>query len=111
MASDSDAKNKQINSTENAQKVKWDTSQLKSAYANVCNVTGTREEIVLNFGVNQAWERSKGELEILLTNRIILSPFAAKRLLAMLTNLVLGYEQRFGELSLDVPANETLTKQ
>ena len=99
------------NQIDNPQQLKWDTSDLKSSYANVCNVTGTREEIVLNFGVNQAWERGKGEMEIQLTNRIILSPFAAKRLLAMLAKLVGGYEQRFGELSLDVPPDENITKQ
>jgi len=36
-------------------KVRWDDSSMRSAYANVCNVAGTREEIVLLFGMNQAW--------------------------------------------------------
>ncbi len=39
---------------QNAQmKVRWDDSNMKSTYANVCNVAGTREEIVLLFGMNQ----------------------------------------------------------
>jgi hypothetical protein len=86
-------------------KVRWNTDNLNSAYANVCNVTSTREEVVLNFGVNKAWERGVGELEIELSNRIILSPFAAKRLNMMLDKLMKEYEARHGELRLDVAQN------
>jgi hypothetical protein len=28
-------------------KVRWDNTAMRSSYANVCNVAGTREEIVL----------------------------------------------------------------
>jgi len=87
-------------------KVRWNTDKLNSAYANVCNVTSTREEVVLNFGVNKAWERGAGELEIELSNRIILSPFAAKRLNLMLDKLMKEYEARHGELRLDVAQNQ-----
>lgn len=86
-------------------RVRWNTSQLSSAYANVCNVTSTREEVVLNFGVNKAWERGVGELEIELSNRIILSPFAAKRLNLMLDKLIKEYEARHGDLKLEVGGN------
>ncbi len=86
---------------EPATRVKWDTSQLKSSYANVCNVTSTREEVVLNFGLNQDWERGTGELQVALTNRIIMSPFAARRLSAMLNQLLEQYEGRYGKLSSD----------
>ena len=78
--------------------VKWDTSSLQSSYANVCSVTSTREEVVLNFGLNQAWERTQTPMEIQLNNRIILSPFAAKRLADGLNNLLKEYEARYGEL-------------
>ena len=37
-------------------KVRWKSDQLKSSYANFCNATSTREEVVLNFGVNHNWE-------------------------------------------------------
>src|ERR1700757_2945433 len=79
---------------------KVDTSSLKSSYCNVCSVVSTREEVVLNFGVNQNWELSQGqnELEIQLQHRIILSPFAAKRLQEVLGKLVKDYETRYGEM-------------
>jgi hypothetical protein len=78
--------------------VRWDTTQLKSSYCNVANATSTREEVVLNFGVNQNWDRLRTELEVQLLHRIILSPFAAKRLQQLLTKLISEYESRHGEL-------------
>jgi hypothetical protein len=79
-------------------KVKWNTTKLKSSYANFANATSTREEVVLNFGVNQNWERTPGDLEIELDHRIVLSPFAAKRLNQLLSRLIGEYENRYGEL-------------
>jgi hypothetical protein len=74
------------------------TSKLTSSYANFCNATSTREEVVLNFGVNQNWERTPAEMEIELEHRLILSPFAAKRLNQLLSKLMTEYEARYGEL-------------
>ncbi len=79
--------------------VKLDTSNLKSSYCKVCNATSTREEVVLNFGVNQNWDLDQGGgLDVSLQHRIILSPFAAKRLQDILSKLIVEYESRYGEL-------------
>ena len=83
-------------------KIKWDDSNMKSAYANVCNVSSTREEVVLLFGVNQAWNRGQKEVTIQLTDRIIISPFAAKRLSLLLNGVVKEYENRFGALNIEL---------
>ena len=85
-------------------KIKWDDSNMKSAYANVCNVTSTREEVVMLFGMNQAWNRGQKEVTIQLTDRIVISPYAAKRLSMLLDGVVKEYEKRFGALNVDVPA-------
>jgi hypothetical protein len=84
--------------TPDASRVSWNTAQLKSSYCNVANATSTREEVVLNFGVNQNWDRMQKEFEIELQHRIILSPFAAKRLSDLLSKLIKEYETRYGEL-------------
>ena len=70
-----------------SQTVRFDDSNLKSSYANVCNVSRTREDVVLVFG----------------TNQIILSPFAAKRLGNLLANIIREYEARVGALNIDSP--------
>lgn len=79
-------------------KIKWDDSRMKSTYANVCNVSSTREEVTLLFGLNQAWNAQQKELVIGLSDRIILNPFAAKRMATLLNNVVTQYEARFGEI-------------
>jgi len=85
-------------------KINWDDSNMKSSYANVCNVTSTREEVVMLFGINQAWNRGQKEITIQLTDRIIISPYAAKRLAVLMDGVVTEYEKRFGKLNVDEPA-------
>ena len=84
-------------------RIKWDDSGMKSSYANVCNVTSTREEVVMLFGINQAWNRGQKEVTIQLTDCIIISPYAAKRLTLLLDGVVKEYEKRLGALNVDGP--------
>jgi len=84
-------------------RIKWDDANMKSSYANVCNVTSTREEVVMLFGVNQAWNRGQKEVTIQLTDRIIVSPYAAKRLMMLLDGVVKEYEKRFSALNVEGP--------
>ncbi len=90
-------------------KIVWDDSNMRSVYANVCNVAGTREEIVLLFGMNQVWHSGQQEMKIQLTDRVVLSPFAAKRLLLLLNNIVRDYEKRFGNLDVEARRQEEST--
>ncbi|MDO6563431.1 DUF3467 domain-containing protein [Amphritea sp. 1_MG-2023] len=78
--------------------IRWDDSKMRSTYANVCNVSSTREEVTLLFGTNQAWRAGQKEVGIELTDRMIVSPFAAKRLSLLLNGVVEEYEKRFGKL-------------
>ncbi len=82
-------------------KVKWDDSNMRNVYSNVCNVAGTREEIVLLFGMNQAWHSGQKEVTVQLADRIVLSPFVAKRLAALLNNVIRDYESKFGSLEVE----------
>lgn len=85
------------------QKVRWDDSKMTSTYANVCNVSSTREEVTLLFGTNQTWHTGQPELTVQLHNRVILNPFAAKRLSVLLNNIIREYESRFGQLQIESP--------
>ena len=95
-----------------APKVKWDTEKMRSTYANVCNANCTREEVVLLFGLNQAWSGAEDEVTVQLAERVILSPFAAKRLSMLLNSVVQQYESRFGslEIATQTPAQAPATK-
>jgi len=81
-------------------KITWDDSRMQTTYANVCNVLGTREEIMVLCGANQAWQTGQKEVTVLLTNRVVLNPYAAKRLSMMLEQGLKEYESRYGELKL-----------
>ena len=84
------------------QTLRFRTENLKSSYCNMCNATSTREEVVLNFGLNQNWDQPTAQpdvLEVDLQHRVVLSPFAAKRLSEALGTLVSDYEARYGKLS------------
>ncbi len=81
-----------------APKINWDDSQMQSTYANVCNAVGTREEMVIFFGISNPPQTEGVDLSVRLSNRVILSPHAAKRLATLLNNVVDQYEQRWGAL-------------
>ena len=81
--------------------IRWDDSRMQSSYANVCNVSSTREEVTLLFGTNQNWHTGQSELVVQLTDRIMMNPYAAKRLSLLLNNVIDEYEKRFGELKID----------
>ena len=82
-------------------KIRWDGSRMTSSYANVCNVNSTREEVTLLFGTNQAWNPAQAELTVEVNHRVILNPYAAKRLAIALSNVMREYESRFGELKIE----------
>jgi hypothetical protein len=82
-------------------KVNWDDSKMVTTFANVVNVLVTREELTLLFGMNQTWNTSQAkELTVQLSNRIVLTPYAAKRLLTLLTARMRDYEARIGPITL-----------
>ncbi|NOS81525.1 MAG: DUF3467 domain-containing protein [Nitrospira sp.] len=81
--------------------IQFDVSKLQNFYANVCNVSSTREEVVLAFGVNNGWERAQANQPVQLTSRIVLNPYAAKRLAGVLNRVLAEYESKFGSLKDD----------
>lgn len=82
-------------------RVHWDQSQMRTEFANVVNVVSTREEFSLLFGLNSTWSLAEGKgFEVKLSNRIVLTPFAAKRLLALLNERVADYEAKNGALNI-----------
>ena len=85
-------------------KVAWNDKDLTTSYANVCNVSSTREEVTLLFGTNESGMNGE-EVSVRLTERIILSPYAAKRLAQVIGNVMLEYEKRFGPLDIGKPSS------
>ncbi|MBN1604602.1 MAG: DUF3467 domain-containing protein [Chitinispirillaceae bacterium] len=91
-----------VQQNENQPKVVWDDSNMRSIYSNVTNVTGGREELIILFGMNEAWQPEQKEVKVKLTDRVVLSPFAAKRLAVLLGKTVAEYESRYGKLEIGI---------
>jgi hypothetical protein len=101
--SSKDAKSGETSQGTTTVQVQFDDSGVTNCYANVCN---SREEVVLVFGINEDWERRGGTVKVKLANRIILSPFAAKRLTQLLQNVMQQYESRFGVMDAGTPRTD-----
>ena len=70
-------------------------------YANFCRVTGSPEELIIDFGLNpQPVGMPKDPIEV--KQRIIVNFFTAKRLLAALQMSVQRHEAVFGVLETDI---------
>jgi hypothetical protein len=114
MAADEKGKNAEAaaaaGQTAGQTRIVWDDANMRSVYANVANVAGGREEIVLLFGLNQAWHAGQKEVKVQLSDRIVMSPFAAKRLSILLNNVLADYEAKYGKLDIGVqpPAGTTV---
>lgn len=81
--------------------INWDDSEINSGYANIATATATREEFFLLFGIHQNWKGmpEDGQLDVKLTNRMVLNPHAAKRLAVVLSRSIAAYEKQFGDIS------------
>jgi hypothetical protein len=78
-----------------------DTTALSAAYANFCRVTGTPEELVLDFGLNTQMTPVPNE-PVKLTHRLVMNYFTAKRLLGALHMAVQQHENAYGVLETDI---------
>ncbi len=82
--------------------IQWNDSNMTTGFANVVNIQGTREQVELFFGTHRSWNlASDSEVKVDLTNRMILTPYAAKRLNTILTKVLAEYEARHGVLKTD----------
>lgn len=84
-----------------APQVKVDDSKLVAMYANFCRVTGTPEELIIDFGLNpQPFGVPTDPIQV--SQRIVTNFYTAKRLLAALQLTIQRHEAAFGVLETDV---------
>ena len=78
-----------------------DMSGMEAIYANFFRVTGTPEELVLDFGLNTQMTPVPSE-PVKLTHRLVMNYFTAKRLLGALHMAVQQHEGVYGVLETDI---------
>ena len=81
--------------------VQVDDTKAVTCYANFCRVTGTPEELIIDFGLNTQPIGVPTE-KIVITERLVVNYFTAKRLLAALQMSVQRHESAFGVLETDI---------
>src|SRR5262245_55954441 len=87
-----------------------DTSSLSTVYANFCRVTGTPEELVLDFGLNTQMTPTASE-PIRVTHRLVMNYFTAKRLASAIYQALQQHEAVYGVLETDVAKRARLQRQ
>ena len=84
-----------------ARQIKLDDRNTVCSYANFCRVTGSPEEMIIDFGMNgQPMGGADRPIEV--KQRVVLNFFTAKRLLHALHVSVQRHEEVFGPLEVDV---------
>jgi hypothetical protein len=81
--------------------IEVNTDATHSAYSNFCRVTGTPEELIVDFGLNPQ-PIGPSTTPVNISQRIILNYFTAKRLLGALQVSIQRHEAAFGVLETDV---------
>lgn len=100
--SDSNSPEKLPSQTSNSSRseVQINDSDAMLGYANFCRVTGTPEELILDFGLNS--QPMGAPTSIAVKQRLVVSYFTAKRLLQALAVSIQRHELAFGALETDV---------
>ena len=81
--------------------VQVDDSGASCSYANFCRVTGSPEELIIDFALNpQPMGVPSGAIDI--DQRVVMNYYTAKRLLAALQMSVQRHEAVFGVLETDI---------
>ena len=99
--SDNSTENQNVTQEIGGVKIAWDDSDITSVYANIATATANREEFFLLFGTHQNWRGTPdadNTVNVKLSNRMVLSPFAAKRLALILQHSIVAYEEKFGKI-------------
>ncbi len=87
--------------SDDSQRLQIDLSQVSNTYANFVRVTGTPEEMILDFGLNP----KPGQIPddpIVINHRIVMNYYSAKRMLAALSLSIQRHEASFGPVETDI---------
>lgn len=84
--------------------VRIDESRLQTTYANAFRQQSSAQEVILDFGINMIAPANPEEpdadrqMKFQIDNRLVMNYITAKRLAAMLVQIVQAHEQKFGEI-------------
>jgi len=82
-------------------KIMLDESNVEASYSNFCRVTGTPEEVIIDFALNPNPFRRQDQ-KVKIDKRLVMNHYTAKRLFAALQQTIMRHEQNFGVIELNV---------
>jgi hypothetical protein len=82
-------------------RINLDDKGVTAAYSNFCRVTGSPEEIIIDFSLNPN-PFTREDQTIKVDQRLVLNYYTAKRLFAALQQTIMRHEQNFGVIELNV---------
>ena len=98
---------KKVNASEqaaaNQPEVVWNDTNMKSVYVNATNVVAGREEVMMLLGVNRVWKMNQEKVDVDIAERVVMTPFTAKRLAIMLGATLKAYEAKYGKIEIGLP--------
>ena len=80
--------------------VVWNDANMKSVYVNATNVIAGREEVMVLMGVNRVWKMNQDKVSVDIAERVVMTPFTAKRLALMLGATLKAYEAKYGKIEI-----------
>jgi len=90
-------------------RLRVDQTGMTTNYANAFKTNATSEEVIVDLGLNTVVPNPQGkdadvagDILFQINNRMVLNYYTAKRLALSLGQIVRGYEEKFGELNLNV---------
>ena len=83
--------------------VVWNDANMKSIYVNATNVVAGREEVMMLLGVNRVWKMNQEKVDVDIAERVVMTPFTAKRLAIMLGATLKAYEAKYGKIEIGIP--------
>lgn len=79
----------------------WDSAEMTTIHGTVIGIEATRGEIQLLFG-SRTVQTGRRETTVMVSDRVILNPFAAKRLLVLMRKIMARHQLPFGMGSSDL---------
>jgi len=87
--------------SQQSSEIQVDDSHALTSYSNFCRVTGTPEELIIDFGLNSQPTGVPSQ-PIVVTQRIVTNLYTAKRLWQVLQLTIQRHESAFGVLETDI---------
>ena len=82
-------------------RITLDDKEVDASYSNFCRVTGTPEEVIVDFSLNPN-PFTRQDQTVKVDKRLVMNHFTAKRLFAALQQTIMRHEQNFGVIELNV---------